>query len=169
MQRLIRVIDKMANASSRVLVAPCVVTLVAWVLLFGAFIVGRTFFGINWTFVEEFTAYGLVLIVSFSLAYTLRTGGHIKIDIVTKLLSERTRSILTAITNLAALVVVIYLTQKAAGWLCYGLVEQVHSMYPSNVLLWPVYLLLPIGLAFLGLELLREFCHSLIGITGKRG
>ena len=155
--RIDRVCDKVVYITSIIFIAPCAVLLVAWVFMFGAFIISRTIFNTNWLFVEEYTEYWLVLIVFFSLLYTLRKGGHINVDTVVKLLSKKTRNILALITAFLSLVLVCYLTSKGVAWFQYGLAEGVRSLTPLNTLVWPVYLLIPIGLAALSLGLLIRF------------
>jgi len=169
LHKIDRILDKVSNTTSKILIAPCVIALVAWVLVVGVYITGRAIFDIGWQFVEEFTAYWLVLVATFAMAYTLRTGGHITIDIVTRLLPKRVGRIMAVIVGLIALVLVAYLIQKGATWFWYGLEQGVRSRYPSHVVLWPVYLLVPIGLAALGLELLRVLYRSVIKLIQAEG
>jgi len=159
-----RVLDRITNMTSKALIVPCVVTLVVLVSVFGVAITVRAVANVGWPFVEEFTHYWLVLVGSFALAYTLRNGEHIKVRTITQLLPKRVRSILAVIASLLAVAIVAYLTQKGGIWFWQGLETGVRSVYPSHVILWPVYLLVPVGLIFLGLELLRELCGSLIAL-----
>ncbi len=162
--RVGRILDKVTHITSRGLIVPAVVLLVAWVLVVAVFIIGRSLFNLNWTFIEEFTVYWLILSTFFGLAYTLRTGGHVKVDVVVRLLPSKVRSILVVITNFLALIIICYLTWRGVEWLQGGIEYEIHSSFPSNVLLWPVYLIIPLGWAFLGLEMLRQLYHGVIGL-----
>ena len=160
-----RILDKVTRITSNVLLAPCVVLLVAWVFLIGAYVIGRAIFNVSWLFVEEFTEYWLVMITFFALAYTLRTGGHITIDIVTRLLSKPVRNILAVITGILALGFAIYLTEAGTGWFWTAWVGHKLSWYPSSVPLWPFYSFIPIGLAVLCIALLHELYRSVIRLV----
>jgi len=160
-----RIFDKVTDIASKALLAPCVVLLVAWVFLIGAYVFGRAIFNVKWLFVEEFTEYWLIMLAFFCLAYTLRTGGHITIDIVTRFLSKRVRSILAVITGLLALGFAIYLTEAGTGWFWTAWVGHKLSWYPSSVPLWPYYLFVPVGLAVLCLALLHELYRSAIRLV----
>ena len=160
-----RILDKIAHISSTVLLVPCVVALVGWVFLFGIFIAGRTLFDMNWQFVEEFTQYWLVMLTFFSLAYVLRAGRHINIDIVVRLLPGKIRNVLAAITNFLALATVCYLIPKAVDKLSYVYVEEIHSRFTSNILVWPTYLPIPIGLVVLALALLPQLYRSVMRLV----
>ena len=164
-----RIFNKVTDIASRALLAPCVVLLVAWVFLIGSYVFGRAIFNVNWLFVEEFTEYWLIMLAFFCLAYTLRTGGHITIDIVTRLLSKRVRSILVVITGLLALGFACYLLQAGVGWFWEAWVGGKRSWYPSSVLLWPYYLFVPVGLAVFSLALLHELYRSVVrSVRGEK-
>jgi len=165
-----RIFDKVIRVLSISLISPAAVALVAGIVVMTAAIVARAVLGVAWLFVEEFTAYLMVLVTSFALLHTLRTQGHIKVDVITRLLPNRVREILEVCTSLLSLAVVGYLTQKATLWVLYGVKQQVHSSFVSNILLWPVYLFVAIGLLSLALGLLLEVYHSVakFGARGKK-
>lgn len=163
--RVERLFDKATGIISTGLISPATVALVAWVPLMTVCIIARAFFNVSWMFLEEFTAYLMVLVTFFALSYTLRSEGHISIDVVTRLLPKGVRGILGVATDLFSLAVVCYLIQKGAMWFWFGVETGVRSMFPSNLLLWPVYLFIPIGLAALGLALLHQLYRSVIGLV----
>ena len=164
MHKVDKILDKVADITSRVLLVPCVVLLVAWVFLIGAYVIGR-YFGLVWQFVEEFTEYWLIMLAFFCLAYTLRTGGHITIDVVTRFLSKRVRSILAVITGLLALGIACYLVQAGADWFWMAWETGKRSEYPTRMPVWPYYLFVPVGLAVLCLALLHELYRSAIRLV----
>ena len=168
--RVERIFDKVTSVMSMGLVSPAAVALVAWVVVMTVFITGRALFNLGWMFVEEFTAYLVVLVSFFALPYTLRSEGHIRVDVVIRLLPNRARDILELVTTLLSLIIVGYLAHKGVLWFWYGVEAEVHSEFESNLLLWPVYLLIPIGLAALAWALLVQLYRSLISLVegGKK-
>jgi TRAP-type C4-dicarboxylate transport system permease small subunit len=155
------VLDKFSSFTSTILASICAVTLVFWVFLFGAFIFSRKVFDTNWQFVEEFTTYWLVMMCFFPLAYTLRTQGHISIDIVIKHFPEKVKNILRIVTGFLGLAILCYLFWYSTDWFIYGIEANVHSRFISNVILWPFFLLIPVGLFFFILELILEIWRSI--------
>ena len=162
--RIFKVFDKVTDTLSKGLVSIPAVILVAWVIVFIAYIIVREF-GTPWLFVEEFTEYFMVLATSFAFAYALRTEGHIRIDSITRLLPKRVRNVLEMVTLSLSFIICIYLTQKSIEWLSSGIQNQTRSMFPSDMLLWPVYLLVPIGLSAFGLAILSSLYRSVMKLA----
>ena len=159
-QRGERILDRITSNISSVLVSTAAVVLVGWVIVFVVYIIARAVFNVGWMFVEEYTEYFMVLVIFFALLYTLRSEGHMKVTIITRVLPKKVRDKLEVVTALLSLIVVVYLTHKATLWFWHGVVDNVHATFRSNTLLWPIYLLPPIGLAALSLGLLLEFFRS---------
>jgi TRAP-type C4-dicarboxylate transport system permease small subunit len=99
-------------------------------------------------FVDELASFLQILVIFGGLAYTFRTGGHVRVDLVTARLPPRARAWLRAIglvVSLAFLGIVIWTTsQSALTAYRYGRVSTV-MLYP----LWAPMLLIPLGLALL--------------------
>lgn len=163
-----RVFDKVVHAIATALASVSVVVLMAFTLLISVYSIGRATVNIRWLFVEEFTGYALVLLTFFALAYTLRHEGHVTIDFVVRRFPERVQSILKVVTDCLALVLVAYLTWRGTGWFWYGVVAEVRSGHPSGVLMWPYYLVVPMGMAVFSLALLHRVYHGVIGLVWGR-
>lgn len=165
-----RIFDKVVGTISTGLSSVAMFTLVACILFMVIYIMLRSLFNISWMFVTEFVGYFTVLWAMFALAYTLRTEGHIRIDAATRLLPKKARGILEVVTTLLSLVIVIYLTQKGVLWFQYGVEEDVRSVILRDVRQWPIFLLVPIGLASLAAALLLQLYCSVIKFfnSGKR-
>tara|TARA_B100001971_G_C18015178_1_gene444409 strand:- start:47 stop:604 length:558 start_codon:yes stop_codon:yes gene_type:complete len=171
-QRADRILDRVTGAISGALAGTAAVVLVGWVIVFVVYITARAIFNVGWMFVEEYTQYFMVLVIFFALLYTLRSDGHMKVTIITRLLPERIRDTLEVVTDLLSLIIVVYMTHKATLWFWHGLADSVHAPFRSNTLLWPIYLLPPIGLTALSLGLLLELLRSgskLVKGTAKDG
>ncbi len=142
-------------------VIPCAFLMVGWVFIFAAYIIGRLF-GLRWMFVEEFTGYWLVFLAYIPLSYALMTETHIKIEMVSSRLPEVARSILQVCTDGIALVLTSYLVGRSIEWLIHGIEYGTRSGTIMNVLRWPIYLFIPIGLALFALMLIVKIGHSVM-------
>lgn len=103
-------------------------------------------------FVDEAASFLQVFVVFAGLAYTFRAGGHVRVDLVTSLLSRGARAWLRVVTlalGVGLLGVVIWVTaQSALAAYRYGRVSAV-MLYP----LWAPMALIPLGLALLALAM----------------
>jgi len=139
----------------------CAVISIAWVFVFAAYIASRLF-NLGWLFVEEFTGYWLVLLAYIPLAYALMTDTHIKIELVTSRLPEKARGILQACTDVIALVFASYLLGRSIEWLIHGIEYGTRASTASNILVWPIYLLIPIGLTLFTLMFMVKIGRSVL-------
>lgn len=146
------VLDKFSRILSVILTGVAAATLVSWCFVIVVFVIARSVFNVNWMFVEEYSGYCMVLLVSFSLAYGLKQGAHINVGVITELASERVQNVMKLFADFVGLVVSTYLTRHGVLWFLHGLNSGARSWFPSRTLMWPVYLLIPIGLAALSLE-----------------
>ena len=102
--------------------------------------------------VDEVASFLEVLIVFGGAAYTFRTGGHVRVDLLTSLLPPAMRARLRVVTlalGVVFLAIVIWVTTQSAlaAWR-YGRVSAV-MLYP---LWWPM-LFIPAGLALMALAM----------------
>jgi len=115
-----------------------------------------------WTL--EISAYILLTATFLSAAYTLETGGHIKIDLIPTLLKPRPRKILAIIVYiLGILFVALWLWKSAVlAWDSYSL----HwvSRTRLEVTLWPFYTVIPFGLFFLLFQYVMLLANAIAGI-----
>ena len=110
---------------------------------------------------DEMSGYLLIGIVFLGLGYTQRKGKHIQITILTRNLSGRKRRIIEIATLLLALVFI--------GWFTFSTIAPVIQNYQVNATslsiiatpLWIPWLLIPLGLAILAIELIVELIQVL--------
>jgi TRAP-type C4-dicarboxylate transport system permease small subunit len=111
-------------------------------------------------FVDEMASFLQVLVIFGGLAYTFRTGGHVRVDLLTARLRGRARAWLRVaglVLSLGFLVVVMWTTtQSALTAYRYGRVSTV-MLYP----LWAPMLLIPLGLALLAVTMLVALAGQL--------
>ena len=118
-------------------------------------------------FVDEVASFLEVLVIFGGLAYTFRTGGHVRVDLVTAHLPRRVRAWLRAVGLVLGLVflsIVMWTTaQSAVTAFHYGRVSAV-MLYP----LWAPMLLIPLGLALLAAVMLVALFGQLRALRGPR-
>ena len=125
----------------------------------------RFFFEQPQLFVDEVASFLELLVIFGGLAYTFRTGGHVRVDLVTTHLSRRARGVLRAMSLVLGLVflgVVMWPTvQSALTAYRYGRVSAV-MLYP----LWLPMLLIPLGLALLAAAMVAALAAQLRALRG---
>jgi TRAP-type C4-dicarboxylate transport system permease small subunit len=125
----------------------------------------RFFFEQPQLFVDEVASFLLLLVIFGGLGYTFRTGGHVRVDLVTAHLPGRARAWLRAlglVLGLAFLGVVMWPTvQSALTAYRYGRVSAV-MLYP----LWVPMLLIPLGLLLLAVTMLAALATQVRVLRG---
>ena len=154
-------IEKVAHIISSRVALVCAVISIGWVCAFTAYIISR-FFEAGWLIIEEFTGYWLVLIAYMPLAYALLTDTHIRIEIVTSRLPEKQRRILEVCTDVIGLIFASYLLGRSVEWLVHGIEYGTRASASSNIILWPIYLFIPAGLALFVLAFMVKISRSVM-------
>ncbi len=160
--RIDRVLDRVTHITTGFPVFAIGILLVVWVILITIYVVGRHFFQVKWLFVPEFTEYWMICVVFLSLAYTLRSRRHINIDIVVRHFSRRVNTILEAITLFLSLLITCFLVERGIDWFLYAFSSNMYSPGPMHTLMWPIAIIVPIGLAMLALELVLRFYRTVV-------
>lgn len=118
-------------------------------------------------FVDEVVSFLEALVIFGGLAYTFRTGGHVRVDLVTSRLPGPVRARLRVaglVLGLVFLGVVMWTTtQSALTAYRYGRVSAV-MLYP----LWAPMLLIPLGLALLAAVMLAALAAQLRALRSPR-
>lgn len=127
----------------------------------------RFFFEEPQLFVDEVASFLELFVIFGGLAYTFRTGGHVRVDLVTGRLPGRTRTWLRVtglVLGVVFLAVVIWTTaQSALTAYRYGRVSAV-MLYP----LWAPMALIPLGLALLAAVMLVALGAQLRALRSTR-
>ena len=104
-----------------------------------------------------FAAYAILL-----GAYTLRQGGHVKVDILYNRFSVRTRAILDLFTAIFFFLFCGVLLWKGADFALTAVKIQERCNTAFNAILYPVKVMLPLGALLILLQQLAEFTRNLI-------
>lgn len=130
-------------------------------------VIMRYFFNRPQLIVDEIGPFLLLLVIFGAAAQTFRTGGHVRVDLVTAHLRPAARAWLRAINlaiGLAFLAVVIWVTtQSALTAFRYGRVSAV-MLYP----LWVPMLLIPAGLLLMALCMAGALGRQVKAALGPR-
>lgn len=127
----------------------------------------RYFFNEPQLYVDELASFLQILVIFGGLAYTFRTGGHVRVDLVTARLPAPARAALRVVALLGSLaflgIVMWTTTQSALTAYRYGRVSTV-MLYP---LWWPM-LVIPLGLALLAAVMLVALVQQVRALRGPR-
>jgi TRAP-type C4-dicarboxylate transport system permease small subunit len=165
-------IDKVIDILSKAAVAISALSLVFLVFMITAYVFVREFLYGQWLFVEEWSGYLLVLIFYWACAYALRSGAHIKVDIVFRLFPDRVKPWVECVSALMATSILGFLIKGSIDWVIYAVEERVVSDYPSLTPMWIPLAFVPIGLGHfglaMGLETVRRVTVAVAGDHNKR-
>ncbi len=163
---MVRKLEAIADATGR---------LVAWftllmVLVTFAVVVLRYAFNTGWIAMQESITYLHALVFMLGAAYTLRHGGHVRVDIFYQKLSEKGR----AWVNLLGTALLLYPLMIFILWISWDYVSESWTVLegsreagglPGVFLLKTLLLLMPVAMMLQGLALMLR---SLDLIRGKR-
>jgi TRAP-type C4-dicarboxylate transport system permease small subunit len=127
----------------------------------------RFFFEQPQLFVDEAASFLELFVIFAGLAYTFRTGGHVRVDLLTGRLPGRARAWLRVaglVLGVVFLLIVIWTTgQSALTAYRYGRVSAV-MLYQ----LWPPMALIPLGLGLLAAVMLVALGAQLTALRSSR-
>lgn len=116
-------------------------------------------FSIDWT--EESARYAQVWLIFLAAGLAMKERMHVGVDLLMQFLSPGARRIIVAASSLACLAFIWVTIQHSARLLAVGKMQTSPSL---GLPLFYVYLALPVGLAYFGLEFLHA---SLLSITKR--
>jgi len=115
----------------------------------------------NSTFWEiEFSVYMMVASLFLASPYTLRTNGHVGVDLLSHYLPQRHRRRLATIVAIVGMLVCLYLAVLGGelAWETFLRGERSESTWAPRK--WPLYLTMPVGLGLTALQYLVELMRS---------
>ncbi len=132
----------------------------------GAIIIGLMFISIvaqvivrllggSMIWVEELSGYGAVWSTYLGIAYVLRQGRHVRVDLVTRQMSPRAQEIMRLVGDIACVIFSIILAWKAIHLV--GVSLQVQRLTPLLGLhVYWLQIVLPVGFILFGLEAVAD-------------
>lgn len=136
-----------------VVFAVCASTIIAIIMvLTSADVIKRFLTGSSIPGVTEFSEVFLVAAVYLGLAFALRVGAHIGVDIVIMRMKPRLSGIVQIVGMSIAIVILVWMTVETAGAAMQSISINEYRYGLIKVPVWPAKLIVPIGLSALILE-----------------
>ncbi len=146
--------NRLLRIVSGVFVGIAGVALLSVVLVIISYITLRRLTEFRIYFVEEWSAYAVVLIVYFSITYALMTDAHVAVDVVVRRLPRMMRQISQLLTGLLGMIVVGYLTERSWAFFWIQWESKATSVSLMHTPMWIPTLFVPLGLCLFGLGML---------------
>ena len=103
------------------------------------------------------------------MAYTLKKGEHIRIDIFSAAFSQRTRAIIDLVSYSVILPLMLWLTYALFGHLATGYLRNEHSGQSAmNLPVWPFRIVFLVAFTLFALQILAEVLKTLRRLDGKK-
>ena len=153
--------DRLAGHLSFVGVILSSVSVLLMVVFISVNVVLRKMAGFAFLFVEEYSGYLLVLITYLSLAYALRKGKHIHMDLIVSKIPQRLRDYIETTNSFLCLIVLFFLLVKMINFCYFSFEFRIRSDSQSQSIMWPLHFLVPLGLALFILEMSNHFIRLL--------
>lgn len=116
----------------------------------------------------EITQFILCALIAFGGAYTLRTGGHVNVDILYHRLGVRTRAIINSFTYLILFFFLVMLIWKSWDVAVRSFKWGETSSSSFNPPIWPVKFFIPLGGFLLLLQAVAGYIRNiLLAVTGR--
>ena len=161
MQKMLKAIDKVSGWGG-IGASLCILIIVA-IILIEIFV--RTLSGSSTFITEEYSGYLLCWFAFLGMAETLRTDGHIRVNILLSRLSPRKRTILEMIACLVGSAAFLYLTVYLGLVFYDSLAMGVRSMHVSQTPLFITQIIPIIGSTLMALQFLSMIGIKILNLT----
>jgi len=132
-------------------------------------VIDRKFLNIlNWNFVDEWIGYLFVLMVFFSISYTLRLDKHIKLSIMSRFMSQRTWTVTEIVTSLLSVPVALFVMYSTINRLLSIKEAGTVSNTPTLTPLWIPYVPIVVGLGVFILVLVLHVTRRMLEAKARK-
>ena len=115
---------------------------------------------------NEISQYLLVGVVMLGGGYCLSAGEHVRVDILYRNFTSKTRCLIEVLTFLLVMTVVVAIVWKG-GEICYdAFVQNKRSMTILELPLFPSMVLVPIGALLLGMQSFGQALEAVLEVAG---
>jgi TRAP-type C4-dicarboxylate transport system permease small subunit len=149
------------------LVVVSAVLLLAMVALMGVEIAARGLLRTSTQVSDEYSGYLFTWITMFCFIYAQRSDRFLRVDSLRSRLAPRSRAAVDAFNGLLAAALVGVLVYATWATFRTSLAFESRSLQPSQTLLWMPQVVMPVGLAVLGLAFLQTAATSLLAALGR--
>jgi len=132
----------------------------------------RSTTGISTLICEEYSAYLLVVFGAMALAYTFKSGGHIRVDVILSKLSPRARLVVDLCCTIISSFVLVYVVFQSWVYFYGSLSSGQTSMYFSKTPIWIPQIFIVLGAGFMSLQLLSRLAilfRDLVAVSDSNG
>ena len=159
--QMTRVIGKLSSIGG--VISGISVLLMAGLILLEVLL--RSVTGISILICEEYSAYLLVVFGSMALAYTFKSEGHIRVDLILSKLSPRNKQMMNLFCTVIGFFVFIYMAFQSWGQFYGSWLSGESSMYFSKTPLWVPQVSIFVGAVLMVLQLLSTTATLLRGLV----
>ena len=135
--------------------------IVIMIVLVAIDVVARYVFNSPLGFASEYVMYLMVGVTLLAANYVLREKGHIRVDIIIRLLPPRAQVWLTVVTDVVSVFCVVILLIQTFNLTAQSLANNTSSVTAMATPLGIVQLMLPIGFGLLLIEFIRVLIISI--------
>ena len=166
MGKIKKVIQWIPEVMPKVGLVPAFVALLFMIVLIFVGVALRYVFDSPLPFVDEYSGYALATLTLMTLAYALKTKGHIRVDIVVDRLPHRAASYLEIATLLVSLGFVIIILVATTRLTVESFEIGRLAWSPMETPLGPVQLVRPIGLSLFVIGIVAEIAGKIRSLRG---
>jgi TRAP-type C4-dicarboxylate transport system permease small subunit len=150
--KLLRIIDGLSSIGGAVS-AISILLMTAMILLEVGL---RAFTGISLLICEEYAAYLLVVFGSMALGYTLKSGAHIRVDLLLSKLAPKSHQLVDLVCSMIGFSIFIYVAIQSWDQFYGSFTSGQTSMYFSKTPLWVPQIFLVLGTLLMTLQFLSK-------------
>ena len=159
--QMTRVIEKLSSIGG--VISGISILLMAGLILVE--IILRSVTGISVLVCEEYSAYLLVVFGSMALAYTFKSEGHIRVDLILSKLSPRNKQVINLFCTVIAFFVFVYMAFQSWGQFYGSWLSGESSMHFSKTPLWAPQVFIFAGAVLMVLQLLSTAAALFRGLA----
>ena len=161
---LFRMLSKLIDVLATYANLIAVFCLVAMTLLINVEVFSRTFFGVSTLISEEWSSYMLVYMIFLGLASTYRQDALLRVEVIFMRLHKKHQDLIRLICLLLAIVFVVLFDYELTRFVLSSYLSGLKSISFSETPLYIPQIAMPIGVALLGLQLLRDGIQIIIAL-----
>ena len=154
-------IERVAEASISLGLRISQISIVCMMALITTDVIARNFFRKSLLISDEVSGYLLVITTFSALGYALLNDDHIQVTLLTDRLSAHTRRYLAALWCLVGLPFVALLVWRTAVLALDSFRSGSFSVASTNMILWPIQIFAPLGLAILFMQMLALLSETI--------
>lgn len=162
MSAFVRAMDRLSTACAAVaaIMLALAALVITWSVIYRAM-------GASTYWEIEFSVYMMVASLFLASPYTLRTKGHVSVDLLSHFLPPGIARRVGVVIAVVGLLVCVYLAIVGGMLTVESYLKGEHTESTWGPAKWPLFLAMPVGLALTALQYIAEFVRA-DGVEGER-